>query len=72
MKKLIDLIEINDIANLPIRKLVMELKNKKDILRASPQTAQLFQNEYNCKGHTDHTDYNEHQDTSPPHGDYCD
>lgn len=71
--RLIDRIKSSDIVNPYLKSLVARLKNNEDnILGITPQTAQIFKRDYNCKGHTDHTDYQEHQDTSPPHSDYCD
>lgn len=42
-----------------------------DLVRMTPLSAQI--NQYtDSPGHTDHTDYSAHQDSTPPHGDYCD
>lgn len=70
--RLIDRIKDTEIFNPYLKELVDLIRSKNNILGITPQTAQIFKGDYNCKGHTDHTDYQEHQDTSPPHSDYCD
>ncbi|MFA5174433.1 MAG: hypothetical protein WC438_04600 [Candidatus Pacearchaeota archaeon] len=75
IKLCLENIEEERISNPFLRSLVNDLKTGIargiDPARMTPLSAQL--NQYNDgPGHTDHTDYSAHQDTAPPHGDYCD
>lgn len=74
MGRLLDEMDVEKISNPHLRGLVKHLKEKLasevDPLTLAPETAQIMPEKWHH--HTDHTDYNAHQDTPPPHSDYCD
>jgi hypothetical protein len=72
-------IKTKNIRNKPLRDLVNDLRKNINAginpIRMTPPSAQMPQGDYSAgPGHTDHTDYSAHKDSSPgpAHGDYCD
>lgn len=75
--RLIDLLDDEKITNRHLRDLVAYLKKGLvtaiDPLALAPETAQIMPAKWHH--HSDHTDYQAHQDSSsgnPRHSDYCD
>ena len=77
MDKLVNKINLNNVENPHLKKLLEQLQgghcSEVDVLRMTPQSAQKMPLDWNH--HQDHSDYteNKHTDSSQPsHGDYCD
>lgn len=76
-ERLLDKISEERVMNPHLKDLIEILKRGEkqgiDTLHLTPETAQISQGRWDH--HSDHTDYKEHEDTSPDgpsHGDYCD
>ena len=73
-ERLLDKISEERVMNPHLKGLIEILKRGEkqgiDPLHLTPETAQISQGRWDH--HSDHTDYNAHEDTAPPHGDYCD